>query len=194
MKKQICILLLAFSFFLNNCNKTKYVHLENDSLVKKHFNKNEIKDLRNILFFFENEINKNCDKTNKECFRQYLKNGGENYKNKKLGINKEKQANILKNISNSTFNKIWRYGYRTKDSIDIIMINPGSKYMDFLEDLGSVKPNIKKYYNAATSIPVVLNAGSINYVFFHYNDFDLKDEKERLVLAIHFLTLNSIYF
>ncbi len=110
MKKTTYILILLMSVsFLCNCKSTEYKRLEDDNLVKKYFSKNEIKDLRTILNFFENEISEGCDKNTRICFEEYLKKAGTKYLNNDLGINEKKQEYILENISDSLFDKIWYY-------------------------------------------------------------------------------------
>lgn len=191
MKQSVFFLTIILYFIFSGCENSKPSDIENDPLMKKYFNKNEIKDMKKILLFFENEVKQGCEHTTQTCLKTYLKNAKTMYLNNDLNISKEKETLLLNNISESLFNSIWGKGNLTDKNTEIIMIKPESRYMDFLKEIGNTKPAIKKYYDAATAIPVVLNAATVDFIFFHYNNFDLTDAKQRLILAIHFLTLND---
>ncbi len=191
MKKILLIFILFLTIIVFSCNNYRYNELNKDKLINKYFNKDEIEDLEKILHFFEDEICKERSNDIKECYHNFLEKAEESYKNKNFGISKEKQKGVLNSISKTTYGKIWYNGFSIKnncqDTVDIIMIKPESVYMDFLKDIN--KSYIEEYYYTATDIGI--SAGSINFMINHYNRFNLKDEKEKLIIAIHYLTFND---
>ena len=68
MKKIIYILI---AFFLTNCTFESNSDLSSDILIKKTFNKSEIKDLQKILDFFNNEICNSDYKKLNQCYENY---------------------------------------------------------------------------------------------------------------------------
>jgi len=192
MKKNKLILILFIVLAVFSCKN--YNHKSNeDKLLLNYFSKQEIKDLEKILNFFENEICKENNSNIEACYKSFLKKADINYKNKDFKISLSKQNELIKNISKSTYNKIWINGIsfknNHKDTIKIMMLNTKSTYMNFIKEIN--KDYINEYYNLATGFVVGINAGTTNFMINNYDEFNIKEKSERLIIAIHFLTINN---
>lgn len=198
LMKYLSIIMLIVFFF--SCSSYKY-KLENDSIIKQHFNEDEIKDLEEIIEFFDNEIQQQYRNPDKDIYKSY-ENFFENLSTvgkaadiqNKIGISQARQRKILKEIEKSLFDKLWYYetGYRplTNDSILSLNVNYLGEYMAFLKSVAKVDTTIRDYYKpieASGCIPPSLIAGVINY----YQNYDLTKKRIRLILAIHYLTVND---
>ncbi len=188
-------IILVFVIIFSNCNKSKSLKLADDASINRYFNNEEIHDLYKILNFFDNEIKKGCDDKLFICYKKYFKTIKQKYLNGDLKISKQKEKYLLNSISKSTFNKIWTNGISFRnnhnDTVNIIMIKYEGSYMEIIKDLGKNKNIFKNYYKSFKLSGAALNAGSINSMFNNFDKFNIRDEKERLFLAIHFLTLNN---
>jgi hypothetical protein len=195
MKNFIIIFYLTTVITNLSCNSAVFSQsLKNDTLIQSYFSQNEINDLENILSFFNNEITKNCSGDLDKCYNMYFENIQEKFKKNDFGIPQEKEDILLKNIRQSTFDKIWSesiaFKNNRKDTADIIIMNINGQYMNFLKEYGSIKQFIYPYYYGI-KITGDINAGSINSMILNYDKFNIKDEKDRLIIAIHYLTVNN---
>jgi len=195
MKKYIIFSLLL----LVGCsNSTKLV---SNKTVKEVFNGTEIKDISTILNFFDQQVCK-ANITDKDsiynCYQHFF---GEMHKciekgELKIPISFSKQQKLYAQISDSTFNRIWDFhkswSNNSTDTLKSISYRYNSKYINFLEKLGKEHEFVKSYhesYIAAGDINPSCVGGFISY----YKRLKIKDERVRLFVAIHYLTLNDRY-
>lgn len=180
-----------------SCNSGGNNKLSNDLLIKKHFSKKEVKDLESILYYFDNLVMNGCDNNLLQCYHSYLST----FKNDKEGeidfkISSEEQNEVLSSIKETTFDKIWYYSLsfkdNYKDTTKVLMLKSTSSYMDFIKDAGKKNTHINKYYKLFMSSED-LSASVISYIINNYDKFNLMDEKERLILAIHYMTISERY-
>jgi len=187
-------ILIIFSL---SCNKNESLQLKKDKLLTKYFNESEVNDLEEILHLFENEISKNCNDTITGCFKNFLMNARNNIIIENFEFSGELSGEIIqKKISKSTFNKIWYNSYmftnKNQDTIPIIMIKTESPYIDFLKELSESKPYLTKYLKDGTSpLNSFIQGATELYILNHYDRFNLSDERDRLILAIHYLSVNE---
>ena len=194
---------IKFSFVLiilfnANCNKSYENLLYKDQLLKKHFSQDDVKMLNEILLFFDKVVKQNCqNKSNiTKCYFKYLKRIKENYSTGDLGLNisPKEQKELFNRINAESFKKIWVYNKsfsrETDTKGEILSIKNQSEYIDFLKTMSEYDNTVKGYYEPYRSVGE-MNAGSVSYVVHSYQKFNLDDEKIRLILAIHYLTLNA---
>jgi len=193
MIKKLLLLLLLLSC----CKEDKT--LGKSPTIMKLFNKHEILDLERILTFFDNQIigefkSKSLRKNYSLFHEKSLKrlDSGEIY----LGFSYEKQDKLILELKKSTFKKIWdlgkSYNNNNKDTTSIINLKVDGNYMKFLEIIGKENIAIKKYVDDLTFNYDITPSQSYFFVN-NYDSIDIKDERIRLMIAIHYLTLNNIY-
>ena len=191
---QLLIIFLLINFSVNSQEK-----LGGNITIKSVFNESEIQDLETILVFFDNKIceTENINKSNiSECYRSFFERMAEF---EKTGIIEfrvpfEEQRNIYKIINQSTFDEIWIFGKswkpKTNQTFKSISYNLSGKYVEYLEELGKENKIIKNY------IDTLLAAGDISPIMFAnvlmgYKNYDITDIRVRLMIAIHYMTLND---
>jgi len=200
MKQKVTIFLIALFIILNiNCNNEYKNKLTNEILMKKYFSQKDIKNLNKILLFFDEVVKHNCkDQNIINCYNTYFKGLKNNADSgvSVLKIDFDEQNKLLKSLDKTTFNKIWYYSYSIKaentkiTKAKIILLKPNSPYMNFLKEESKKKSYIKEYYDSVNEAGDI-TPGLINGIILYYNKYNLKDKKDRLILAIHYLTINS---
>lgn len=191
---QLLIILLLINHSVKSQEK-----LGENITIKSVFNESEIQDLETILVFFDNKIceTENINKSNiSECYRSFFERMAES---EKTGIIEfrvpfEEQRNIYKKINQSTFDEIWIFGKswkrKTNQTFRFLSYNLNGKYVEYLEELGNENKIIKNY------IDTLLAAGDISPIMFAnvlmgYKNYDIADIRIRLMIAIHYMTLND---
>jgi hypothetical protein len=195
MKKITYILIV---FFLTSCFSESNKELSSDSLINETFNKSEIKDLQKIFDFFNSEIcNSDYQKLN-QCYENYcleIISQIEKTVAFNTNLNYQKQRELYHKISNNTFKEIWRFQkslpiYERKDTLKYLGFNYEGKYRVFLNEYGKENYAVKNYaenYNVSADLgPAMIAELSMNYKLFKINEL-----KTKLVIAIHYLTLND---
>ena len=190
--KKTFLLILSFSIFpiLNSCG-TKYSTAEMES----NFTETEIEDLKQITDFFIKSVCVTSDFEN--CYKNVnhdslMMQGTGIWKK----INFEEQKNLYEQISKTTFDKIWMYCDSTyypseTKSKDICAVALG-KYQNYLAELGKTNPRIAKYAERIQASGA-FNGFDIQYqeILKLNSNFDLNDPNIKLILAIHYLSLND---
>jgi len=201
MKKFLYILILCSLFFSCNNNKTL-----TDVLNKSEFTNSEKQDIIKMVEFFESKIvssEANFKKDYEAFVKSVYQNGYEVILNI-IDINK--QRNLIKSISDSTFYEIW---YKSKSRAYIsysgvkfeepipyesLSVNTQGKYVRFLQNLSKNNNKIEHYTNA------VLNSGdfplfqyAFNLMFDSYGNAsgDISNGELRIIFALELLTINE---
>jgi hypothetical protein len=192
---------LVVVFILIGISSTSQENLKSDSTITTVFNETEIKDLTKILNFFEEHIcaTQHVALSNiAGCYQSFFERM---QKADETGVVEIKipfveQQNLYKQINESTFNEVWNFGkswkYSSTDTLNTISLKYESKYIKFLEELGNGDNTIRVYYISFK------NEGSISPSMFfglllNYDNYIINDIRVRLVIAIHYLTLNDKY-
>jgi hypothetical protein len=193
MKRLINIILtLTFSFSLLSGQG-----LKSDKIINKVFNETEIVELKKILTFFDREIQKLSDEANLfDCYHAYFEQHINNFK---LGtiepnISIDKQMEFYKTIDNAVLHEVW-VGIKEKKQNEekyrlVLDLNDKGKYIKFLKLLSSKNSAIKDYHEGYLFSGSIITPMTGNIIMNH-NKFNIRDEKIRLVIAIHYLTLND---
>jgi len=194
MRKTL-ILILGFTILqLNFSCKTQYSATE----LNNNFTTEQIADLKKISDFFKNQMCLNMTSDFKTCYKriphEYLEATGNQFWSE---IDFEKQKELYKQISPTTFNEIWTFckSRDLKTGLEYRSVCPiyTGKYQKYLADLGKNNERIAKYLKR------IQDYGDFNYFDIGYREilndrkhFDLKDPNIQLILAIHYLSLNDI--
>ena len=189
---------------LISCTTSESTELKSNKTISETFNKSEIKDLQIIFDFFNGQI---CDskKLNNDllndCYEKYCSEIREQQKTENgfnPKVNFEKQLEMYKKIDKSTFEKIWYFQQswphrEQKDTLKYISFSPETKYFEFLEKYGKENKLVNYYsdsFKAAGDISPTMNASLI----MQYELYDISDLRTKLIIAIHYLTLNDQFY
>ena len=179
-----------------NVENSRQKSLGESKSLNQVFNKKEISDLYKILTFFDNQI-MNSFKS-ESLIESYNMFNAKDLEFEKDGlifgnIPFSKQKYIYHSIDKSTFNEVWRLGKSIEGNgkeLSIVFINPNGKYANYLQLLGAKNNFIKNYSKVIEEtgdIPPTL----LYSITHNYKDLNISDENIRLVIAIHYLTLND---
>ena len=173
--------------------------LQHTKLVKQYFNKYQKADLEKILAFFESQI---CepDQTSPEnifdCYNNYLAQLAENsaFGNLDPKISLEEQDTLINNLHKVTYTSIWSDGKTNTSATPngLFGLKYGDRYHRFLSALGKENEKIKQY-EATFQKTGTITPSMIADVLVNYTEYDLTDLRVRLVIAIHYLTLNRTF-
>ena len=137
------------------------------------------------------------------CYKKYCsqikKEFNSNYTfDPKIDFNQ--QLKMYKQLDSSTFKQIWYFGRhriirKQKDSLDFkeISLASNNKYSKFLDKYGKENNVIKNYIKrlkAAGDITPTMNSSLI----MAYERYNLSDIRTKLMIAIHYLTINDQFF
>ncbi len=193
MKKCIrCLVAIIALPIIFSCKSNSYT-----TELRANFTKKEIADLKKITEFFKKEICEQRDADFKTCYEQIphesLMAAGNPFW---LRIDFKKQKELYKQISPSTFNKIWSFGKTTYPDSEVVYKSIGAvyngAYQKFLNDIGKTNESINKY-----AIKIA-ETGDVNFLYLNYGiilrhkkEFNLENPHIQLILAIHYLSLND---
>ena len=197
--KKICyiVTLLFLIGCLNSCQK----RLESSSTLTEIFNESEIQDFSKILEFFDNEVceSEKVDSNNiYDCYKIFFKRMSQAVEtgNIEIKIDFDSQKKLYNKISDSTFNQIWWFGKswseKKVDTLKYIDIRYDGKYVVFLNKLGRDYQVIEDYHKRFEAFGAI-TPSMINEIFVNYDQYDIKDERVRLMIAVHYLTIYDQY-
>lgn len=205
---------IYFILFFISCNSTKHsTTLKKDLHLGQIFNQDEIQGFINILEFFDNEI---CPPQSKnkiqECYKAFFQRMSNNLSENLVEINIpfEKQLVLHQQLDKTIQNEIWfstkMFYYRKRyiqnntqeliypDTLNnILILSSQGKYAEFLNSYSKENSKVRFYYDQ-----LILDHGISPTVFAdiieNYRSYDISDDKIRLIVAIHYLTLNYQYY
>ncbi|MBJ2174620.1 hypothetical protein JBL43_10260 [Aureibaculum sp. A20] len=198
MKSIIYILIVTT---LISCSTKKNIDLKSNNLISNNFNELEIKDLQLIFDFFINQI---CDSRKKnfkslnECYLDYcskIKEQAETNVEFKTKINFKQQLKLYNKIDNSTFKEIWSFhkslpvGDR-QDTLKFLEFNFDGNYIKFLNKFARENKAIGQYMYSYKQVRG-LGPSLVANLIFNYKSFEIADIRTKVVIAIHYLTLND---
>lgn len=190
----VCVLLTA-------CHTPVKSQLESDPLIASTFTAQEIADLDIILNFFETRIchawNIPADRT-LSCYDKFLEKiavaqgTGTIY----IPIAYHAQQSMYGKLSPAAFTDIWQIGkgadVETGETQYSMRINPDGNYTRFLDALRKEHLIFHAYVESFLSTQT-LSGPMIEGILINYLQFDTQDVKVRLLIAMHYLTLNDMY-
>ena len=198
--KILKIILLSNSI-LFQCSPAFETKLASDSTITKIFSTTEIENLSKILDFFEGQI---CSIEKVEiantlgCYSSFferMQKGAEDGEIP-IDISFDQQKILYQNIDRSTFDEIWGFNkmwrHISSDPLKSMGFNYDGKYVDFLGEYGKLNPIIYEYYDTyqqAGDISPSMVAGLVK----NHQAYDISQVNIRLIIAIHYLTINDQY-
>ncbi|MEO1021506.1 MAG: hypothetical protein AAFW89_03105 [Bacteroidota bacterium] len=175
------------------------ISLEDDSIVQKHFSEPEIAYLDSILTFFDREIvNQTSGRGIIQSYERLFQGVKDSIDNSRpaiaMELDPEGFQNLFSTLPDSFQHKLWYTGYaynsRTGDSTFFRDLRSEGSYTAFLKTASEKNSFLAEYYDdleRGASITPSMNA---NMLLFP-GELDIKKERERLIYAIHFITLKK---
>ncbi|WP_340198825.1 hypothetical protein [Ascidiimonas sp. W6] len=166
--------------------------------LKANFSADQIADLKKITKFFESQICKNDQTDFKSCFEPILPdliNVG--YEPIVELLDFQMQKEFYNSIGKTTFNEIWNFCETTnlktnKNYQSICAKGLESKYADFLVAVGQNNKFVKKYADRLiTSGDFESSTLLQQWIYTNKESFDLVNPNIKLIIAIHFLSIND---
>ena len=196
MKK---LFLISMMIFALGCTSQRQNDLLNDQTIKASFNTTEMNDLAKIQRFFdesigftEREKQENLEKVYTDFFLQ--NSDIEKESDFKLSINFNDQKELYDQLDKKTFDNIWEISrwseWNSNDTLKRIQLNREGKYLQFLKTFGEQDSVINNYYNSL-EIAGDISPTMIADLVKNYKNYNVNDPKIRLIIAIHYLTLND---
>jgi len=200
MMKKIFFLVLIL--FLMGCSVDSSSDTErklaSNKTIAAIFDKAEIKDLATIVDFFFEQICmiQGCEHNNVEaCYQSFINRLKETeiIGNFEVKIPFHEQLRMYHQISEHTFNRIWAIvpcrNYNYTFALKSVHPKLNDKYFLFLKAFGKENPGVEAYIDPFERVGVFMPF-FINYLH-DYEHFDINDIRMRLVVAVHFLTIND---
>jgi len=192
----LLILLLNFS-----CSSPLDIKLEEDTDVLSIYNKKEISSLKLIVDFYDAFIMKNTKQQQINlAYHEYFESIRNVNSFEDLINHIRLTPDDLKFLINDlkicgTFDEIWQYeygiNYKTKDTISVCIIpNTQGKYMRLLKLLGQSNDYLEVYANSIQECVCIPPSIAVGFQHNH-NEFDFQKEVNRLIFAIHYITIIS---
>ena len=203
MNKIITSFFLIATTILSCTPYTKGELIDNTTIVKV-FNKEEIVSLESIITFFDKIIMEKTQlpKVN-DAYCSYFEtiNKMESFDEfeKLIHIeNKESYRNLITQLKeNGMYKKIWIDAYKYKSFVRKDTLKTyrrykweNGKYMNFLRLVGEKDTFIKDYRESIIACGDICLTDIVSFMKF-YKRFDFNKEIDRLMYALHYLTLLS---
>lgn len=184
---------ISLFFLIYSCSP---ISLEEDPIVKKHFSNSEIAHFDSILTFFDKEVINQTPShetipSYKELFQIITDSIETDPSTLPLEIDGKKLEALLHNLPDS-LSKNWytgySYTYSTGDSTIFRDLTPFGQYGEFLKSAARKNEFIAEYYADFISAQAISPSMIANMLLFP-EKLDIEKERERLIYAIHFITL-----
>ena len=115
-----------------------------------------------------------------------------------LNIPFDQQLQVYNQLSDSVIPEIWSleaiqvYGDSPQDTFRTIQISLEGKYFEFLKETAKEDKLAKNYYDAISAAGDI-SPSLIHKILAYYDDYNTQDIRVKLIIAIHYLTLNDIF-
>nr|WP_321485116.1 hypothetical protein [uncultured Draconibacterium sp.] len=181
------------------CSTQKQNDLSNDKAIRAYFNENEIQNLTKIQRFFDKSIGV-TDYTNEEeissKYSDFFKLNSEigMVSEIKIPFSMGAQNDLNKRLDKAFFNNIWIFkelkSNTTAAIVTTMELNPNGKFVKFIEKQGRQNKKFENYYNTIRVAGGITPSLVFN-IAKNFNDYNIRDPQTRLLIAIHYLTIND---
>jgi hypothetical protein len=196
--------LLVTTVFLFSCKETE----SNKLKTNKTFDASQTEQIIEMLDRFDKEI---CNLEGKQianvvdCYQSFflrMQKGVENGKFD-IGISDDNQKIIMEALDEDLRKEFWIDGVSTLnrtlknaspnhyflDTIQTILITNG-KFLEFLKsDVAGISVKAKEYHDRYIEMGTMTPSMEAD-IITNYSDYDVTDERVRLLIAVHYLTKN----
>ncbi len=192
---------LYIIILLFGCNSPAAKQLKEYPDIRSAFENDEIDELQRILDFFTLQI---CtgefdfanNKENESCYRQWMTKFATNEKTGDLNveISFEKQMIFINSLESTIIRDLWIEippreinGVMSNGSIDL---TPDGIVYKLLIELKDEYKTMDSYYNSLVASGD-LSPRMVANMIVNHKKYDVSDSRIRLVIAIHYLTMNE---
>jgi len=180
------------------CSKSNPEQLNSNTTITSIYTTAVIDDLNKILSFFENQICAENNHTHSgKCYESYLKSISDIMDNEGqilINIPYKEQLTMFEELDTSTVNQIWSYGeitnMHTKDTLIELRYNIRGKHVKMMYEM-SLEDELMKYYYDMWQEWYTLQVITSGKTLENYKNYDIDDVRMKLVVAIHYLTMND---
>ncbi|WP_347175152.1 hypothetical protein [Polaribacter uvawellassae] len=196
------ILLVSIVLFIS-CAKDEtstFKEMKADTLLSESFSTYELNDLAKIVDFFESQICKKYGDLNKcdiqKAYKKFNVADSISYPRYLNFIDFKKQKELYNKITPKLKYKIWAHPFTIegkKEIKDVLWIRGNGDYINFLKRVGNSKKEFEIFKKYAEEIELSNDLSVKNEwdLALNYRFYDSKDIKFRLLIAIHYLSLNE---
>lgn len=196
--KRIFLITVISVLFCQCGQKQKVTDLMDDYHVQHFFSKEQIKELKNMLVFFEKKLLKNKGDTDvvesykKLSFELYKAPTGKDQLNVKI-MEQVELENYIKNLKQEFFSDIWIFEYgrdfKTRDTLSVTLnYNIDGSYMDLLRSVAKENKDFKIYVDLIDEMGFVCPTSNAYFpVCGLFMDFE--NPLHRLIYVVHYFTL-----
>lgn len=188
-------------FFILHCQPAAHQGLDEDATLRSIFDSQELRDLHEILDFFETQI---CSRLRlpreqlDSCYADFFSiveiAQGTGVLN--IPVQYHAQMDMYSRLSASAFEEIWQMGYGINavsgDTTWSMRLNPEGKYRYFLQAVQEDYMIFQSYYEAFQSTGQ-MTASMIETVLYNFRLYNMEDVRVRLLIALHYLTINDSF-
>ena len=183
------------------CQPAKKSPLQSDPTITEIFTEAEIHDLETILTFFDGQI---CNMLNVrsdsilDCYHTFLMNvaGAQRSGVIYIPVQFPAQKAMYARLSPAAFQEIWLRGaginQETGETSERIALSSNGKFMRLLERLKEDYPLLGAYHKSFSEEHAMTSV-MIETFLYNYQLYNMRDVRIRLLVAIHYLTLNDMY-
>ena len=195
---------ITILIILTGCSPSNTVkEMESSRTITDIFDKAEIKDLAVIVDFFNGQIGatkKNEKTTITQCYQRFFEWMKECEVTGLIDVRipYREQQKMYSQLSDSTFNQLWRIDHRwfrsvrnEADTIETKEFVYIGKYLKFLEEYGKENSVVERCYNNLVQLGDYIPVPCMGLIMSEYEQLDVKDVRTQLFIAMHFLTLND---
>jgi hypothetical protein len=182
---------------LSSCNTEPKI-LENDQTVEKYFNEEEIEELTSLLNTFDSimvgtgKINKKTISTYKERINWTLDKAQKTGSCCEFLIPSDAILDILAPLSDQTFSKLFSvtrifYNGKVQIAFSPRTLDTDSNLRKFIKEIDD--ESVKEYFEMITTVGSI----GLNLTYTFLPQFDLADPKQRLLIALDFISMTAKY-
>ncbi len=192
--------MLIITVFLG-CSRTdtKETKLQDNKILKNYFDDNEISELSDIVTFFDSKVQESCSKkTLDDCYKWYFANFETIFKEKGIQIDTVGYGELLNSLDTKVFDEIWGYAQRYLRKINAVSyekqkdleLNVNGKYFKFLSEYSKKNKDLSVYVSSIKTTGCIAPVSIADFLT-NYKNFDFNNELNRLIFAVHFITLGK---
>jgi len=178
--------------------QTKPKSLSDYPDITNIFEAYEIDDLEKIIDSFNKSICKseNLKGTDVlECYEHYFTRMQKAVETGRLEFQLPyaEQEKLMKELDIRSFYEVWgnlRTWKRGSDTLKVVNNKYNGKYIKFLKSFSKENIKIQKYVFSYENIGDI-SPTMIADIVTNFNEYDIRDERIKLLIAIHYLTLNE---
>ncbi len=192
--------MLIITVFLG-CSRTNVneMKLQDNKILKNYFNDNEILELSDIVTFFDSKVQESYSKkTLNDCYKSYFANFETVFKEKGIQIDTVGYRELLNSLDTKVFDNIWGYAQghlRKSNTVSYekqkhLELNVNGKYFKFLSEYSKKNKDLSVYVSSIKTTSCIAPVSIADFLT-NYKKFDFNNELNRLIFAVHFITLGK---